>query len=770
MYQTKTVKKASKKYQDQDDIDVQRSLTQEVATSSIVRKRCFDQLNTVPGIEPLIVKKIKGAMYRDGGETVSSMRVPDTEVVNNELTVDDCVKLMPKDEMIDGSVLDYGVRLKMKYEHLLIKDVAERLDVNPKSLSGKIARKKKVLALDEQPKKTRDDGVKNEQVTIDEAVKELETAGVNKNDPNFGVYLRNRYPYLLIKNIAVHLGVKESTMKDRVYRAKLQGGVSKSLEMCMKEMPFDDDKYKDTVDYGIQLKNMYSHLFWGEVAQKLNVSKNTMKKRVQQKKEAEKVAAKSPDYYVSLQNLGHVVNVQGGASSGIIDSSTDSKPLTSTPVFLLPKKQIRGKLSESINDCIRNTPRGDEDSDDYVYAIRLKKKYHTTLTYPAIASHFCINKNTLMTKARKTEKNIEDYNSDKKVDIKECIRDTPRDEGENEDYGYAIRLKLKYNHLSYRALENEFPNISRTGLETRLKKYVADNNIKGKDALNLSQCVNTLVDEGMSRDSDDFGFHLKNRFPSLSVRGIARELGIKHSTLRQRIAKVEERTRKAENTLTLEECLEEMPFKEDTYADKYEYGILLQCKYSFLHLTKIAEKLGLNKDKILRQRGKMREVIEKGEKLLSLIPIRKKIKELKATFKLKKDVGEDVKSELRGMCRMVHEQLEKIIQDKSTTAVGIDASGKKFLASSDAYMNKTMKDWAHENGVVIAKGMGHAEEKMLRQFPDIVHIEVSRDICLECEIRLLESGVGTTTNFSGKFSQNAIRDIQKVASSSQTIL
>lgn len=767
MYKAKIVTNVSKKHQDNDDIDEQAQLVQEAATSVIVGKRGFDQLNTMPKTESLIVKKIRDAIYLDGKETVSSLSAPAAAVVHDELTVDDCVKLTPKDETIDSSELDYAVRLKMKYGHLLIKDIAERVGVNPKSLSGKIARKKKVLALDEQPQKIRSDSMKNDQVTVGEAVKELEDAGGDKNDPSFGVVLRNRYPHLLIKNIAAYLGVKESTLKDRVYRTKLQGGVSKTLDMCMREMPFDD-KYKDAVDYGIQIKNKYNHIVWRAVAQKLNVSENTMKKRVQQKKIEEEIAKKSPGHYVSLLETGSVIDVNGSVSSTIVDSLADSTPSTSTPVFFLPKKQVKGKLSDDINDCIRDTPRGADDSDDYAYAIRLKKKYHASLTYSSVALYFGLNVNTLMTKSKKASEKTATYKNDTKVDIDECMRDTPRDK--DDDYEYAIRLKLKYNHLSYRALAEKFPEVSKTGLAIRLKQHISDNKIKTEDVLNISSCINTLIDEGMSRDSYHFGFHLKRRFPGLAVRGIARELNIDPGTLRQRIDSIGKIYNKDVGEVTLDECFKKMPYSTTIYSDKYEYGILLQSRYPHLSMTKIADKLGLSKYTIQSRRDSMRRRIDGGKREVDLTSYHQKRKELKSSFKLKKDVGDGVKNELRLMCRMAHEKLQDIEQKRSTTAVGVDVNGKYFLASSDAYIKAPMRTWANADGISMAKGEGHAEVKMLRDFPDIVHIEVSRDICLECEIKLLESGVGTTTKFSGALSQKATRNIQNKQSSSSIIL
>lgn len=772
MREAKIVRKLDKKkHQADDDMAVPSSSAQEGVTSVTANKRSFERLQSMPGTESLIVKKIKEAICLDSKMESPSVHMLDSEIASKALSVDECIKSTPKNEGRDSSDLDYGVRLKEKYQHLKIKDIADRLGVNVKSLSGKINRKKKMLALDEQPKlhKKTDYDIQNEGMDIEECVKLLEDSGESKDDQNFGVYLKNSYPHLVIKHIADYLGVKESTMKDRIYRAKFQGGVSKTLEKCMVEMPFEDSVYTDAVDYGIQLKNKYSHLNWEDIAKKLNVSKNTMKMRVQQKKKREASREKGLGNNVLLQKIVYSIDGQKSVLPSVQEVAADCAPSTSATVYFLPKKQAKGKLSVDINECIRDTPRETEDSDDFTYAIKLKKKYLESLTYSALALHFNINKNTLMARATRTSKNATATKSVKNADIDECMRNTPREGADLDVYDYAIRLKLKYGFLSYRALEEKLPGVKRTTLEGKLKSYISDGKAKDSKTLNVKECLNILIDEGKARYDDKMGFYLKKRFPSLSVRGIEKELNMAPGTLRYKIKSIEENSSKEGDTLTVDDCMSKMPFDESLYTDKYEYGILLQSKFSHLPLTKIAIKLGLSQDSIQKRRDAMRRRIEKGEREVDLSSMYKKRKELRASFKLKKDVGISVKNEMKLMCKDSHEELQDIEQKRSTTALGIDMNGKYYLASSDAYMKASMRAWANDKGVSIVMGEGHAEEKILRKCSDIVHVEASRDICLECEIKLLENCVGTTTGFSGKPSQKVMRDIQKTASSSNVM-
>ena len=109
---------------------------------------------------------------------------------------------------------------------------------------------------------------------------------------------------------------------------------------------------------------------------------------------------------------------------------------------------------------------------------------------------------------------------------------------------------------------------------------------------------------------------------------------------------------------------------------------------------------------------------------------------------------------LKDLVMEAHALLDAFGQGKKTTAVGADASGNLYIASSDPVVPRAQRLWAEKNGITVVNGVGHAEETLMNAGKGITQIEPSRAICLDCDTQMKASGVDSDAPRSGKKSKN----------------
>jgi RHS repeat-associated protein len=114
-------------------------------------------------------------------------------------------------------------------------------------------------------------------------------------------------------------------------------------------------------------------------------------------------------------------------------------------------------------------------------------------------------------------------------------------------------------------------------------------------------------------------------------------------------------------------------------------------------------------------------------------------------------------NDLQALVAEAHSQLDETAQGFKTTAIGQDANGNLFLASSDELVPKPQRDWAESKGIATVRGVGHAEETIMKNVDDVVQIEASRGVCSDCEKLMAENGVDSNTPKTGKKSKNRIK-------------
>jgi len=375
--------------------------------------------------------------------------------------------------------------------------------------------------------------------------------------------------------------------------------------------------------------------------------------------------------------------------------------------------------------------------------------------------------------------------AESKQDIEECMRYLPKSASDADDYEYAIRLKDKYGDLKWKQLSirlgvNEKTLIGRArrravkehsaaqGVRAGIDKggRLASREVKNMDRLDIKECVRILVDAGKDKASKDFGFHLKERYPYLTINEISKELDVNTSTMKSRIAALSAKGGGGSG-LSVKECVRATPFDSAVDQDEVSYGIRLRVVYPHLFLSDIGKEIGVNKYTIQRRAENIRINAEHGVRSVDVAGLLARRQVLKSKKNDRPEIGEGVVARMKSMCDAAHAKLRDIERKMSTTAIGVDSKGGYYLASSAAALKKASRDWASENAIGIVGGVGHAEEKLLREVSDLVHVEVSRAICLECEVMLLARGVRTTTEVSGKLSQKAERDVKKQSSSSK---
>lgn len=104
-----------------------------------------------------------------------------------------------------------------------------------------------------------------------------------------------------------------------------------------------------------------------------------------------------------------------------------------------------------------------------------------------------------------------------------------------------------------------------------------------------------------------------------------------------------------------------------------------------------------------------------------------------------------------------HNVLDSRAQRNKTTAIGIGSDGKMYIASSDDLVPKKQREWAERKGIEPVRGIGHAEETLMKSNKGITEIDASRKVCLDCEDMMNKNNIITNTEKSGKRSRKRIR-------------
>ena len=108
-------------------------------------------------------------------------------------------------------------------------------------------------------------------------------------------------------------------------------------------------------------------------------------------------------------------------------------------------------------------------------------------------------------------------------------------------------------------------------------------------------------------------------------------------------------------------------------------------------------------------------------------------------------------------------ELQNLIESErtkrhTTTAVGNTKQDITIVGTSETYMRPEIKEalLIHEIAAKSKKG-NHAEENVIdeavKQNLNITEIGASRPICLDCEEKIKQKNITTTTKFSGKKSR-----------------
>ncbi|EBW7778755.1 hypothetical protein DQJ31_26095, partial [Salmonella enterica subsp. enterica serovar Saintpaul] len=113
-------------------------------------------------------------------------------------------------------------------------------------------------------------------------------------------------------------------------------------------------------------------------------------------------------------------------------------------------------------------------------------------------------------------------------------------------------------------------------------------------------------------------------------------------------------------------------------------------------------------------------------------------------------------SKTQDMVNDAHGQLDAGSQSRKTTAIGVDSNGNYYIASNNDTVPRSQRVWAEKNGVNVVNGVGHAEETIMNNIPDVEHIDASRPVCIDCENMMKNRGVTTDTPMSGKQSRNRV--------------
>lgn len=220
---------------------------------------------------------------------------------------------------------------------------------------------------------------------------------------------------------------------------------------------------------------------------------------------------------------------------------------------------------------------------------------------------------------------------------------------------------------------------------------------------------------------------------------ISRKVGIPTGTLRRMD---EYRARRPEKQ------------KRTVQQDKAKAKQLLLRPHS---VRAIAKETGVSEKTLHTWKKDIKNIVEKGagvpasEKENMLI---KQISILKKDFRSESNITLAAQTEMKRLLDEAISELEPFARDMATTAIGIDIDNNYYLSFSSHPVPQKLHQWARRNDITVVNSPGHAEATLMDNIRDIIHIEPSRDVCLECEHQMLEHRVTTSRPFSQKLSKN----------------
>lgn len=114
---------------------------------------------------------------------------------------------------------------------------------------------------------------------------------------------------------------------------------------------------------------------------------------------------------------------------------------------------------------------------------------------------------------------------------------------------------------------------------------------------------------------------------------------------------------------------------------------------------------------------------------------------------------QSVQIKMKALLSSAIDELDPFVRDCTTTAIGVDNNNQYYLSSSSYPVCQKLKIWARSHRITVVEDAGHAEAVLVNKVSKIKHIEPSRDVCLECEHKMLKHHVTTSRPFSHKLSK-----------------
>lgn len=114
---------------------------------------------------------------------------------------------------------------------------------------------------------------------------------------------------------------------------------------------------------------------------------------------------------------------------------------------------------------------------------------------------------------------------------------------------------------------------------------------------------------------------------------------------------------------------------------------------------------------------------------------------------------QSVQIKMKALLSSAIDELDPFVRDCTTTAIGVDNNNQYYLSSSSYPVCQKLKIWARSHRITVVEDAGHAEAVLVNTVSKIKHIEPSRDVCLECEHKMLKHHVTTSRPFSHKLSK-----------------
>lgn len=189
-------------------------------------------------------------------------------------------------------------------------------------------------------------------------------------------------------------------------------------------------------------------------------------------------------------------------------------------------------------------------------------------------------------------------------------------------------------------------------------------------------------------------------------------------------------------------------------ADREKLSQMIQAGHSMRKIA-LEEKVSTNTLlKIKKQwlniafSGNTATVVGKEDALL------KELLELKKTHNTDVKISPEIMGKISTLLSSATYNLHSYTQRLTTVSIAIDNKKNFHISFSNKHIPAKLKEWARENKINFIESSGHAEESLINAVSDIIHIESSRDICLECEYLLLKNNIGTSRPFSHKLSKN----------------